>query len=151
MIMCGHRAALLLALSSSLLAGCAKDVDPGPPPDLVRGTPTPAWDPQPVYPNVALSPGLDRMLVLVASEGPAVAASDGVTPLRVRVPLRSTADDDLLVQYRFFFYGPGKEPLTENPVWHAATIPARQRQWFTANALSLRANDWDLEVRVYRP
>ncbi len=127
---------LVLAVSTLMtLGGCAANTNP----------PTPGQDPVPAsaYPQVIVSPSLTSRLV--ADEPIVVPATD--IPLAVRVPVRSVDQHAMFLEYRFIFYGPNKKQLTQNPVWRSVTFPPRTRRMVSANAISLEAMDWELEIR----
>jgi len=114
--------------------------------DTVKAPATPAWDPLPAhaYPQIVLHDKLDRLLV---KEQPIVHPATEIRPMRVQVPIRSVLGSTLRLRFRFVFYGPDREVLSENPVWRAMVIPPRVRRYVSAQAIQLRATDWELEIK----
>lgn len=128
-----------------MLAGCAAALASGcshvRPPRAIREDPLPSAD----YPQIAVLGGL----------GGAIAAGDVVEeagpPLAVTVPMRAlTHDDELNVQYRFFFLNEKGVPLDRDPDWHYMQMPSRSQVFMGANALDQNARTWRLEVRPAR-
>ena len=107
---------------------------------------TPAADPIPMglYPNIVVHQNLEKLLV---AEPPIIKAATQLTPLAIRVLIRSVSDKSLLLQYRFVFYAPNHEQTSTNPVWRDVQIPPRTRRFIFANAISMESTDWDLEIR----
>jgi len=131
-------AAMLLA-SLAMGSGCKSD-------DGVAAPGTPARDPLPyaLYPNVVVHDGLEKDLV---AEEPIVEPAAQYTPLSVRVPLRSVADETLRLKYRLVFYDERQKQLTMNPVWQPISFPPRTRRFVGGNAISEKATSWELELR----
>lgn len=97
------------------------------------------------YPKVVvLHPVMAKDLVL----SPAVVESTTRTStMAVRVPIRSIRDYPIAMQYRITFFAQGQRLLTPQPAWQSLTLGPRQRAVVQANALSMDAVDWQLELR----
>ncbi len=111
-------------------------------PAAVRPDPLPAR----AYPKQVAIHGLAQGL---ASGKPTVTGPTEGEPLRVSVPLRSTADKPLNVQYQFRFFDKNGRP-THQSGWRFLNIPPRVKRVVEANAMDTKAVDWRLEVRPAR-
>jgi len=118
--------------------------------DRINGPRTAADDVVPLegYPNVMLRDGLDKLLKLLGQ--PDVQPPTPLSAMSVRVRLRAVSERTLVVRYRFRFYGPNREVLTQEPVWQTVDIAPTHDRTFEARALELRAADWELEVAEWR-
>jgi hypothetical protein len=118
--------------------------------DRINGPRTAADDVVPLegYPNVLLRDGLDESLKMLGR--PDVQPPTPLSAMSVRVRLRSVSERTLVVRFRFRFYGPNREVLTQDPVWQTVDIPPTHDRTFEARALELRAADWELEVSEWR-
>ena len=128
-----------IMLASMATLGCES-------PDLVMAPNTASQDPLPAaaYPQIVLFDGLERALV---KEKPTVQPADETTPLRVSVPLRSVIDQGVTVEFKLVFRDAVGNDTNRNPVWRTITFPARGREFIRANAVSLDAVEWELQVR----
>lgn len=141
-----------ILVGAVLLAGCAESSQrkgpseaPAPAVASAESVPTPAPAPSAAYPQVVFLDGLERSLV---QEAPVVQLPDQTTPLRVRVPLRSVADVGFTVEYKWVFRDSAGDDTNRNPVWRTITFAPRAREFISANAISLRAVDWELQLRI---
>lgn len=107
---------------------------------------TAAPDPLPAgaYPQVVLHDGLEQSLV---KEQPQVRRATDSVPMKVKVPLRSVIDSGTTVEYRFVFRDAMGDDTTTNPIRRTLTFPPRTRRFVEATAISLKAVQWELEVR----
>ncbi|MEM1444455.1 MAG: DUF1425 domain-containing protein [Planctomycetota bacterium] len=107
---------------------------------------TAAPDPLPAsaYPQIVLHGGLEQEIV---KERPVVTAAQPTVPMSVRVPLRSVIDGHRVLQYRFVFFDASGGIVSDNPVYRTVSFPPRTRRFIEAQAISLEAVDWELEVR----
>lgn len=130
------------AFALTLLTGCQTD--------HIRGPRSAYPDSVPLegYPNVLLRDGLDRSLRLLGE--PDVEAPAPTKAMSVRVRLRSVDERTFAVRYRFRFYGPNREVLTPNPVWHSVDFPPTLDRTLEARAIELSAAAWELEVAEFR-
>jgi hypothetical protein len=111
--------------------------------DSTRAPRTPAEDRVAKYPNIVLIDRLDRDLV--ASQ-PIVKPATDLTPLSVVAPIRSISDEPLYLKYCFVFLDADGKALSD-PVWYEVTFLDRAQRNLSANAISLKAVDWRLEIR----
>lgn len=118
--------------------------------DRIKGPRTAAHDVVPLegYPNVLLRDGLDKSLKMLGEAD--IQPPTPLSAMSVRVRLRSVSERTLVVRYRFRFYGPNREVLTQDPVWQTVDIAPTHDRTFEARALELRAADWELEVSEWR-
>jgi len=93
---------------------------------------------------VLLRDGLSRQLVMLGR--PDIKQPTPSTPMSVRVRLRSTASETVMIRYRFRFYGVDRQVLTQDPVWYTVEVPATHDRTFEAQAIQMTAADWELEV-----
>ena len=128
-------AVLCAVLALGFVAGCSSTAPRTPGVDPISRT---------AYPNITITPDLEGMLV--AAE-PEVVPATGLEPMAVRAPIRSVVRQPLFLEYRFVFYGPASRQLSMNPVWIPVEIPALQRRFISANAISREAVAWQLEIR----
>ncbi|MBL8746420.1 MAG: DUF1425 domain-containing protein [Phycisphaerae bacterium] len=118
--------------------------------DPQRRTPGVREDPQPTgsYPIVAVEPGLQRYLG-VDSERVVVDPATESVPMKVSVPVRSLADNQMAVQYEFtWFDDKGREVGRSG--WLFVMLEPRVQRHFSANSVTTRARGWRMEVRSAR-
>ncbi|MCC6427890.1 MAG: DUF1425 domain-containing protein [Phycisphaerales bacterium] len=133
---------LALSLLSAALAlpGC----------DTVRAPYAPAGDPLPAsnYPKVAY---LDKELPGMLVADPAVVIVDRPEgrPMKVTVPLRSVVEHTMRLQYQYTWRDSLGRPVGQSG-WIFTRVEPRVQVPFQANALSMDATDWRLEVRFER-
>jgi hypothetical protein len=111
--------------------------------DTTRAPRTPSADRVTNYPNIVLIDRLDRDLV--ASQ-PIVKPATNDTPLSVVAPIRSISDKPLYLKYCFVFLDADGKALSD-PVWYEIAFLDRTQRNLSANAISLKAVDWRLEIR----
>ncbi|MCG3122172.1 MAG: hypothetical protein GIKADHBN_00551 [Phycisphaerales bacterium] len=133
---------LMSCMSAAVLvtAGC----------DTVKAPYAPGGDPLPAsnYPKVAFhDPELSGMLVV----DPATVVVDHPQgrPLKVTVPLRSTVEHTMKLQYQFLWRDAQGRPVGQSG-WAYTTVGPRLQVPFQGNAISPDAADWRLEVRFDR-
>ncbi len=129
------------------LPGCqAPSTQYSPPPPVVPGTDS-FSEHRGSYPRVTMTPELGGRIVM--SE-PIVTRQDISKTLTVAVPLRSTIQTDLFVEYRIIFLS--DDGTTQNPYtpWRGLQFGPLQRA--TAASTSTRADttEWLLEIRSAR-
>ncbi len=81
---------------------------------------------------------------------PAVVVRMESQPLSVEVPLRSIADDQYIIQYRFSFFEANGSLLEPVMLWERAVLEPKAMSVLKANALDQRAAIWKLQVRWAR-
>lgn len=124
-----------LLTTAFLLTGCQTPVAP----------PAVAADTVADYPRVDATGGLDTVLV-VREAGVSIQNSD---LLRVSIPVRNTASETKLVQYRLFFFDDNGVPHNTNPGWTRGRIPPGTEIFMTGNSLRPAA-DFRLQIRPQR-
>jgi uncharacterized protein YcfL len=130
----------LMILGLAMGAGACEDRvrAPGQPrPDPIAGA----------YPKQVTLEGLEEALV---TGEPVVQRSSDDQPMRVNVPIRSVADKQLRVQYRFIFLDEQQRPLDSNSGWKFQVIEPRTQVSLEGRALETSAADWRLEIRPAR-
>ena len=96
------------------------------------------------YPQIAVQGGLHEALWFGQ---PDVDLATDVSPMSVRVPVRSIHDRyGLNIQYRFDFYDQNMRPLS-NAGWRFTHLRPRVGETLEANALHINATKFRLEVR----
>lgn len=138
----GWRIGMMLAvLMTALVLGCQDDA--------FKAPPSPRDDPLPpgTYPRVIALEGLHKALV---TGRPIVEKRSERTPLRVTVPVRSTADVMMNLQYKFEFFDSLGRPLDTRAGWRFIRIAPRTEVTLDASAVSQEAADWRVEIRPGR-
>ncbi len=127
--------------ASGLLPGCARQNQPiGAEPDNV---------PRGRYPQVVLDNAL-ASFVGVDYDGVIVDPANDGTPMRVEVPVRSLAEaGQMVVQYRYSWMDAMGRSVGDSG-WRTQTMEARWRGRFVGNSSSLKAANWQLEIRSAR-
>ena len=97
---------------------------------------------QDLYPQVVVIDPLK-----VSKHQPIVTESDGVTPMRVTVPVRLKSNKSQEVQYRFVFLDRKGRPVGPAMDWRWKVMPARALIYMEGEALDTDAVDWRLEIR----
>lgn len=128
-------------------AGCAGDPQPV---DTTRAPAAPARDPLPAseYANVVVFDGLEHHLVL---DEPEVREATLVKPFRIRVPIRSIADEPLVLQYRALFYDSERRPIGSEPHWQDLVIPPRAKRHIARTSAKDDTAEWVIEIRRRPP
>lgn len=118
--------------------------------DPQKKTPGMREDPQAsaAYPVVSVEAGLKRYLG-VDSERVVVDPADESRPMKVTVPVRSLADNQMSVQYEFTWFDEAGRELGRSG-WQFLALEPRVQRSFSANSLTTRAKGWRLEVRSAR-
>lgn len=135
-----HTLLPIVLMTALALVGCKSS-------DHIKGPKTAARDPVPLaaYPNITFQGDLDQRLVLLGE--PIVVEGSMAGPMRVAVRLRNATDNTVWVQYRFRFYGPGRDPVDVDMPWRSQSIQPTLAADFGANSLQAGATEWELEVR----
>ncbi len=110
---------------------------------------TPVADPldSRTYPRVIVSPDLDGLIVA----GDVVQDSEPNSgAMVVTLPIRSTYQGTLLVQYRAFFLGTMGEELNPDTPWRDMVLENGARRVIRAQSLGNNPTDWRLEIRGFR-
>ncbi|MEL6740111.1 MAG: DUF1425 domain-containing protein [Planctomycetota bacterium] len=129
-----------LALVAALPACVTNDnVPPGARQDPVPGA---------AYPAIAIERPLQQFAV-VDPEGIRIDRPTGTSPLRVSVPVRSTAYQQMSVQYRYLWFDGAGRPIGDSG-WRFASLDPGLQSFFEANATTTRAEQYRLEVRTAR-
>lgn len=100
------------------------------------------------YPNVVIEQPLQRF-VAVPYGDIRVQGATASAPMQVAVPLRSTGDRQMAVQYRFLWFNESGMQIGDSGWKFAAMEPGTQIR-AQANALTTEAAAWRLEVRSGR-
>jgi uncharacterized protein YcfL len=129
---------LMVTVSTLMLSACQSDP--------LRGPSSPVGDPLAVggYPQVTMAAGL---VGLLAHSAPMVEPSTPSRPLNVIVPVRSVQDGPTRVQYQFTWLDSSGRPIGESG-WKYEFIPPRMERFFESSALTTRAENWRLEIKV---
>jgi uncharacterized protein YcfL len=98
------------------------------------------------YPHVAISDNLAPAIIADTATVSGGGTSD--VPLKVVVPVRSTSDSDLNVDYRFEFLDASGRPLETEQFWRPIALRSRIQVFLSDSALSSRAVDWRLQIRA---
>ncbi|MEQ9461138.1 MAG: DUF1425 domain-containing protein [Phycisphaeraceae bacterium] len=72
------------------------------------------------------------------------------TPLQVTVPVRSTDDDPVAIQYRYTFFKPNGVPINHEAAWQTAVLEPDVQEFLSGTAVDYFASDWNLEIRPDR-
>lgn len=139
------RTSIALAAGVSLLAlgGCRTTTNDNVPPGArADGVATPA------YPAITVERPLQQY-VAVDYDAIRVTPWDGSSPMRVTVPLRSTAYEQLAIQYRFLWYDADGNPVNESGWTFAALEPGLQ-SFLEGRATTSAAAKYRVEVRSAR-
>jgi uncharacterized protein YcfL len=117
--------------------------------DTVKAPRQPGADgiPNGTYPRNVTLDRLDRGVVVGRA---VVTPSDRVVPMAVQQAIRSTADYDLNVQYRFEFFDAQGLLLAGGDSWRFQSLPPRMEVFLTGAAVDPKAVDWRLVIRSAR-
>lgn len=131
-------AVLIIAGAALVLNACNTD------PTMKPASPSP--DPLAVggYPQITMASGL---VGLLAHSSPIIEPTTPTRPLTVTVPVRSIQDGPTRVQYQFTWLDASGRPLGESG-WKYEFIPPRMERFFEATALTTRAENWRLEIKI---
>ena len=100
------------------------------------------------YPFITVERPL-QSFVAVDYDSILVDRSDGRTPMRVEVPVRSTAYEQMSVQHRFQWYDADGRHLKDDG-WKFGSLEPGTQSIFKSNAVSLDAAQYRLEIRSAR-
>lgn len=123
------------------LAGCVTN-DNTPPGARLDSVPAEA------YPSIAIERPLQQFTAVDAAAIRLDRPTDSA-PLRVSVPLRSTAYEQMSVQYRYLWFDGEGRPLTQSG-WRFASLEPGLQLFLEGNATHLEAEQYRLEVRSAR-
>ena len=117
-----------------LLAGCGNPINPP-----IEGRSDPFVPPQPEFADGALreQTAIGRIVVTTDSAG----------LLHVDVPIRSTNDMQIIIDYRVTFVDQNSVPLGPPTGWTAVTLPPNVTQDIQVNSSSSRATDFRMDLR----
>ncbi len=147
-----HSLLKTLALTSTLtaglitgLAGC--NTDPVKPPLGSRPDQLPASQ----YPKVNIVDDNRQLQNFLVIDGGSIVAIGPVDdkPLNVMVPVRSTADNRMRLQYQFYWRDSNGVTIGQSG-WRRYEAEPRTQFQASANAITLEAVDWRLEIRSAR-
>jgi hypothetical protein len=128
---------------ASMAGGCQEpEYDPAPNPGLADPVPPPYNSP-----DITV---IDGDLQQWLGFHPAVVVRSENRPMSVEVPVRNTADDQYIIQYRFTFFDEDGSVLDPVMQWDRAVLEPMAMQQLRANALDERAESWKLQVRWAR-
>lgn len=139
--------AVASAMGATLLTGLAGCNDPIKAPLGARQDALPADQ----YPKVNIVDDnfqLQKFLVVDNTSIVAVGAMDG-KPMSVTVPVRSTADNRMRLQYQFYWRDNNGVTIGQSG-WRRIEAEPRTQFQATANAITQEAVDWRLEIRSAR-
>jgi uncharacterized protein YcfL len=138
-------AVLAAAASVAMLGGCAGD--PVKPPLGARQDALPTQD----YPKVNIvDDNFELQNYLVVDKGAIVTVMPGDgKPLSVSVPVRSTADNRMRLQYQFYWRDSNGVTIGQSG-WRRYEVEPRTQFQAKGNAISPDATDWRLEIRSAR-
>lgn len=130
-----------IAMLGATLAGC----------DTTRAPYAPAGDPLVAsnYPKVAF---LDKELtgMLVVDPNIVVVDRPEGRPMKVTVPMRSVSDHAMKLQYQYIWRDALGRPVGNPSGWKYVVVEPRVQVPMQANAISMDATDWRLEIRFER-
>jgi uncharacterized protein YcfL len=101
------------------------------------------------YPKVTLQSPLNSDHLVVDYTGIIIDAPTSTRPLRAQVPVRSIADQQFLVQYRFLWFDDTGRNVGETG-WRFTPLDVAMQAQFSGAATTLSATDWRLEIRPSR-
>lgn len=138
-----------IALVATLSAGIASlglhGCNSAPPPYSPRQDPVSGNQ----YPKVVVESTLARWVVV---DYPSITVDQPTNdrPLRVTVPVRSTAETtEMTIQYKYRWLDADGRPVGEAD-WRTTRISPRWQDRFVANSMTTKATDWRLEIRSAR-
>lgn len=134
----------LVMVGVAALGGACAGHDPMKAPPIGRQDSFPGQD----YPHVAIEQPLNQYLV-ADYERIVVDEASQDRPMRVQVPVRSTSDSSMYVQYQFSWYD-AQHRFVRDSGWKSVNIDPRLQVQLAANALDSKCADWRLEVRSAR-
>ncbi len=118
--------------------------------DPQRQTPGAREDPQPTaaYPVVSVEAAL-RRYIGVDSERVMVDGATDSQPMKVTVPVRSLADNQMAIQFEFSWFDEGGREIGRSG-WQFVLLEPRIQRHFSANSVTTRARGWRMEIRSAR-
>lgn len=123
-----------------LLAGCQQPATP------IAAQPDPVG--VDAYPTVTVEPAVLPYLA-VDYESVIVEPADGLVPMAVQVPARSTANSQYLVQYTFSWYDDAGALIGDSG-WRLLAMEPGMRRVLRGSASDLAASRWTVEIRSAR-
>lgn len=137
----GSVCAALCTLFAGAISGC----------DTTRAPYAPGGDPLPSsnYPKVAF---LDKELtgMLVVDPSTVVVDRPEGRPIKVTVPMRSVADHAMKLQYQYVWRDALGRPVGNPSGWRYVVVEPRVQVAMQANAATMDAVEWRLEIRFDR-
>jgi uncharacterized protein YcfL len=134
------RIALASTIIVSVLAGCQSTMPP------------PAGQPDTIqhemYPRIVVEQPLQRFFG-VSYDAIIVDHGTADRPMHVSVPVRSLADTQMRIQWRYRWMD-DRGRIIQDTSWRMAVLEPRLQTQLTANATQAAAVDWRLEVRSAR-
>lgn len=131
-----------LIVAAAFLAACEADRSPAP--GMGDPYPAPMNDPQ----ITVIAPELRNWLVFQ----PAIVTdrANPDRPMQVEVPVRNTAENTYLIDYRFLFYDINGRELKPTMGWRMQELYPKQVVRINAGALHTDAVDYRLEIKWAR-
>ena len=123
---------ILPALTLFSLAGCTR----------VRGPIEPREDTHP-WPQIMLS---DRDLARRIAVRQPVVERDPAGLLYITVPIRSTTERDMTIEYRSTFYDRNHTPIFQS-AWFSKTMTPLTQDTIQANSTNNRVEDFQIDIR----
>ena len=131
--------ALVSLFVLAIMPACQRSTNPNPRPGRIDPIASPYNDP-----NISIiDPTLQEWLVFQTP----VMVRTGTSPMSVEVPVRNTADDQYLIDYRFVFYDHEDREIEPVMAWRFKPLYPKQVERLKATALSDRAVNWKLQVK----